>query len=128
MTPSSSHSTRAHRRDDTRELLGLIADDTRSQLRRRLALAAFLRCPFVLTRQSRQQSAVLVGDSISILRTMLGCTKRAIRSFRKHRYDHCLRELDRIDRLQDAIKTIDRLTALTVLSSLTEGRRHGRRD
>jgi len=129
MTPSSfAHSTRAPRRDDTRELLGLIADDTRSQLHRRLVLAAILRCPLVLPRQSREQSATLVGDSISILRSTLGCAKRAIRWFRKHRYDQCLRELDHIDRLQQALSTIDRLTALAVISSLNEGRRHGRRD
>ena len=124
MTPFS-HPAFSHRADDTRELLSTIANDTRSQLRRWTALSVFLRCPLVLTPKSRKETAVLVNHAVTILRGMLACSKEANRCFRKRRYDRCMRSLDHFERLLKALENIDRLAALTVLSSLTEGRQYG---
>jgi len=119
MTPFS-HSSFSHSADDTRDLLGLIAADTRSQLRRWTALSIFLRCPLVLTPKSRRETSALANDAVAVLRGMLVCSKEAIRCFRKRRYDRCMRALDRFDHLRKALENIDRMAACAVLRSLIE--------
>lgn len=125
MTPYSNSSYSASA-NDTRELLGLIADDTRSQLRRWTAISIFLQCPVVLTPGSRRRAAALTSDAIQVLRAMLACSKEAIRSFRKRRYDRCMRALDRFEHLRQAITIISQLTARVIIASLIEGRSNGR--
>ena len=119
MTPFN-HTTFSHSADDTRELLGIIADDTRSQLRRWTAISVFLRCPLVLTPKSRRATTALANDAVAILRGMLACSKEAIRCFRKRRYDRCVRALDRFDRLRNVLANVDRMAAHAILRSLIE--------
>ena len=119
MTPFN-HTTFSHSADDTRELLGLITDDTRSQLRRWTAISVFLRCPLVLTPKCRKETTPLANDAVTILRGMLACSKEAIRCFRKRRYDRCVRALDRFDHLRTALSNIERITARAILRSLFE--------
>ena len=120
MTPFSH--TFSHSAEDTRNLLGVIASDTRSQLRRWTALSVFLQCPLIISPKSRKETAVLVNHAIAILRGMLACSKEANRCFKKRRYDRCIRSLNHFERLLKALENIDRLAALAVLTSLTEGR------
>jgi len=124
MTPYSRSSCSAPV-DDTRELLGLIADDTRSQLRRWTAISIFIQCPVVLTPASRRKATALANDAIHVLRAMLACSKEAIRSFRKRRYDRCMRALDRFEHLRRALALISTITAREIAASLTEGRSNG---
>jgi len=126
MTPYSNSSYSASA-DDTRELLGLIADDTRSQLRRWTAISIFLQCPVVLTTGSRRKAAALTNNAIQVLRAMLACSKEAIRSFRKRRYDRCMRALDRFERQRQALTIISHLTARVIINALIEGSEHGNR-
>ena len=126
MTPYSNSSYSASA-DDTRELLGLIADDTRSQLRRWTAISIFLQCPVVLTPGSRRKAAALTNNAIQVLRAMLACSKEAIRSFRKRRYDRCMRALDRFERQRQALTIISHLTARVIINALIEGSEHGNR-
>lgn len=120
MTPYSNPSYSASA-EDTRELLGLIADDTRSQLRRWTAISIFLQCPVVLTPGSRRRTAALTKDAIQVLRAMLACSKEAIRSFRKRRYDRCMRALERFERLRQVFVVINRLTVRALVGALFEG-------
>ena len=126
MTPFS-HTSFLRPDDKTRELLGLIADDTRSQLHRWTALSVFLSCPLVLTPKSRRETAAHVNDAVTVLRGMLACIKDAIRCYRKHRYDRCMHSLNRFDHLRKALENIDSRAAHTVLRSLSEGRTNGNR-
>jgi hypothetical protein len=125
MTPNSNSSCSASA-DDTRELLGLIADDTRFQLRRWTAISVFLQCPLVLTPGYRRKATALTNEAVRVLRAMLACSKEAIRSLRKHRYDRCMRALDRFEHLRQALAIISQLTARAIVASLIEGRSNGR--
>lgn len=123
MTPYSNPPYSASA-DDTRELLGLIADDTRSQLRRWRAISIFLQCPVVLNPSSRRKTAALTSDAIQVLRAMLACSKEATRSFRKRRYDRCMRALDRFERQRQALSIISHLTTRVIINALIERRDH----
>ncbi len=105
-----------------------IADDTRSQLRRWLTLSLLLRCPSLLTQQSRQEASSLTKEATLILRAMLVNTREAISSFERKRYEHCMHALDRLEKLGDALENIDLSTSRLLLSSLLKGRPSGNCD
>ena len=123
MTPFS-HTPFAPSADNTEELLLLIAYDTRRQLRRWTALSVFLRCPLVLSPETRRATLILVNDAVIVLRGMRACNKDALRAFRKRRYDRCLTALIRSEHLNDALQNIDRKAALTVFRFILEGGAH----
>lgn len=125
MTPSQSHTPPA---DDTRELLELIADDTRRQLRHRINLSIYLRCPLIFSPATARPTLILVNDAITTLRAMLACSKEAIRSFRKRRYDRCMRAMAQMDHLYKVLKTIDRKAADTLLRVIFERGDHAGRN
>lgn len=70
---------------------------------------------------------MLVDQATIVLRAMLSCIRQTQRAFRRKRYARCLGALKRFERLRRVLEFIDRDAALAVLSSITEGRRHGRR-
>jgi hypothetical protein len=119
MTPTTHPPSPAP--DDTRELLGLLADDTRTQLQRWISLSVFLRCPLFLPAKTRKEATGLVNHAIAILRAMLDCAKEAIRCFRKRRFDRCMRAMDRFDGLSRTLVTVDRLAARVILRAIFNG-------
>ena len=119
MTPSQSHNPPA---DDTQELLELIADDTRRQLRRWINLSILLRFPLIFPPATTRRSLILVNEAITTLRTMRGCAKDALRSFHKRRYDRCVLALAKMDHLHGVLAAIDREAASTLIRSIFERR------
>ncbi len=111
---------------ETGKLLRFISDDTRRQLRRWILLSFFLRCSPVLTPAVRRAMLIVAQDAIAVLQAMRACVKEATRNFRKHRFDQCLRVLDRFNRLLRALEEINRKASLIILKSIFERGRHGR--
>ena len=114
--------------DDTRELLQLIAKETRQRLGRWVNLSTLLSCPVLFPPEDWRPTLVLANEAVTTLRAMQGCAKEAIRSFRKHRYDRCMREMEHLERLRRVYAAIDRKVTYRMLKSITEMEEHARRD
>ena len=114
--------------DDTRELLQLIAKDTGERLGYWANVSAILSCPVLFPPDDWRPTLVLANEAVTTLRAMQGCAKEAIRSFRKHRYDRCMREMEHLERLRPVVDSIDRKVTYRMLKSITEMEEHARRD
>ena len=125
MTPSQSHTPPA---DDTRELLQLIAKDTGERLGRWVHLSTFLSCPELFPPSEWRPTLVLANEAVTTLRAMQCCAKEAIRAFRKHRYDRCMREMEHLERLRRILDSIDRKVKHKMLQYLMEGGDHAVRN
>ena len=125
MTPFHSSTPPA---DDTRELLQLIANDTRERLGRWINLSTLLSCPVLFPPTTWRSTLLLANDAVTTLRAMQGCAKEAIRSFRKHRYDRCMREMEHLDRLRRVIDSIDHKVKHKMLRYVMEGGEDDRRN
>lgn len=118
MTPSHSSTPPA---DDTRELLQLIAKDTGERLGRWVNLSSLLSCPVLFPPATWRSTLLLANEAVTTLRAMQGCAKEAIRCFRKHRYDRCMREMEHLDRLRRVLDSIDSKVKHKMLRYLMEG-------
>lgn len=128
MMPTTQNTPSFAQADNTRQMLGMITDDIRSQLRRWQSISALLRCPLVAASRSRRKTAALADEAVGLLRGMLACAKEAIRAFGKRRYDRCLLALDKLERLRRALEAVEDKVALGLLGSLSERGRSGRRN
>jgi len=114
--------------DDTRELLQLIAKDTGERLGYWANVSAILSCPVLFPPDDWRPTLVLANEAVTTLRAMQGCAKEAIRSFRKHRYDRCMREMEHLERLRPVVDSIDRKVKHKMRRYLMEGGDHDCRD
>ena len=118
MTPSHSSTPPV---DNTRELLQLIADDTRRLLPRWINLSFLLACPAVYPPDEAREAIALADKARTSLRTILGCAEEAIQAFDIHNYDDCLRMMEQIDRAEADYIEIDRNTREVMLGFIFEG-------